>query len=104
MCFHPNLRYLHQNKFTLHNKSSTDNTANGRYSSDEDKCDYVQSEESIMINESHLVILQLNIRGLFSKLSELKQLLENLANTKKPDVILLSETWLKCHTSRVQYI
>ena len=94
MCFHPNLHYLHQNNFTLHNKSSIDNTANGRYSSDEDKCDYVQPEESIMVNESDLVIPQLNIRGLSSKLEELKQLLENLANTKKPDIILLSETWL----------
>ena len=94
MCFHPNLRYLHQNNFTLHSKSSIDNTANDRYLSDEDKCDYVQPEESIMVNESDLVILQLNIIGLSSKLAELKQLLENLANTKKPDVILLSETWL----------
>ena len=94
MCFYPNLHYLHQNNFTLHNKSSIDNTANGRYSSDEDKCDYVQSEESIMVNESDLIILQLNIRGLSSKLSRLKQLIENLANMKKPDVILLSETWL----------
>ena len=82
MCFHPNLRYLHQNNFTLHNKSSIDNTL-GRYSSDEDKCDYVQSEESIMVNESDLIVLQLNIRGLSSKLSELKQLIENLANMKK---------------------
>ena len=67
---------------------------NVRYSSNEDKCDYVQPEEIIKVNESDLVVLQLNIRGLSSKLAEFKRLLENLADSKKPDVILLSETWL----------
>ena len=56
MCFHPNLRYLHQNNLTMHSKSSIDNNANGRYLSDEDKCDYVQPEESIVVTESDLVI------------------------------------------------
>ena len=93
MCFHPNLCYLHQNKSTLHSKSSINSIVNDRYLSDEDKCDYVQPEECIMVNESDLVILQLNIRGLSFKLAEFKQLLENLASKKKPDVILLSETW-----------
>ena len=41
MCFHPNLRFLHQNNFTLHNKSGTDKDVNDRYSSNKDKCDYV---------------------------------------------------------------
>ena len=94
MCFHPNLHFLHQNNFTLHNKSDTDNDMNVRYSSNEDKCDYVQPEEIIKVNESDLVVLQLNIRGLSSKLAEFKRLLKNLADSKKSDIILLSETWL----------
>ena len=101
MCFHPNLRYLHQNNSTLHTKTVIDNEAIGRYSSDEDKCDYVQPEETIQVNESDLVILQLNIRGLSSKLDELKQLLRNLADSKKPDIVLLSETWLNKNSPKI---
>ena len=101
MCFHPNVRYLHQNIRTLHTKTVMDNEAIGRYSSDEDKCDYVQPEEIIQVNESDLVVLQLNIRGLSSKLEELKQLLENLADSKKPDIILLSETWLNKNSLKI---
>ena len=78
-----------------------DNEVIGRYSSDEDKCDYVQPEEIIQVNESDLVVLQLNIRGLSSKLEELKQLLENLADSKKPDIILLSETWLNTNSPKI---
>ena len=101
MCFHPNLHFLHQNNFTLHNKSGTDNDMNVRYSTNEDKCDYVQPEEIIKVNESDLVVLQLNIRGLSSKLAEFKHLLENLADSKKPDVILLSETWLNKSSPKI---
>ena len=99
MCFHLNLRFQHQNNLTMHKKFSIDN--NGRYLSIEDKCDYIQPEETIKVNESDLVVLQLNIRGLSSKLSELKQLLENLADKKKPDVILLSETWLNKSSPKI---
>ena len=101
MCFHPNLHFLHQNNFTLHNKSGTDNDMNVRYSTNEDKCDYVQPEEIIKVNESDLVVLQLNIRGLSSKLAEFKHLLENLADSKKPDVILLSETRLNKSSPKI---
>ena len=101
MCFHPNLHFLHQNNFTLHNKSNADNDMNVRYSSNEDKCGYVQPEEIIKVNESDLVILQLNIRGLSSKLAEFKRLLKNLADSKKPDVILLSETWLNKSSPKI---
>ena len=72
MCFHQNFRFLHQNNFTLYNKVSIDNDLNVRYSSNEDKCDNVQPEEVIKVNESDLVILQLNIRGLSSKVAEFK--------------------------------
>ena len=101
MCFHPNLCFLHQNNFTMHKKFSIDNNVNGRYLSNEDKCEYVQPEETIKVNKSDLVVLQLNIRGLSSKLSEFKQLLENLADRKKPDVILLSETWLNKSSPKI---
>ena len=85
----------------MHSKSSINSIVNDRYLSDEDKCDYIQPEECIMVNESDLVILQLNIRGLSSELAEFRQLLENLASKKKPDVILLSETWLNKSSPKI---
>ena len=45
----------------MHNKVIIKNDRNVRYSSKEDKCDYVQPEEVIKVNESDLVIIQLNI-------------------------------------------
>ena len=54
----------------------------------------ISNEEVIKVNKSDLVVLQLNIRGLSSKIAEFKCLLEKLTDNKKPDVILLSETWL----------
>ena len=101
MCFHLNLRFLHKSNFTLHNNVGTENDSNIRYSGEEDKCDYVQPEEVIKVNESDLVILQLNIRGLSSKIADLKCLLEKLTDTKKPDVILLSETWLNKSSPKI---
>ena len=101
MCFHLNLHLLHQNNLTLHKKFNVDNNVNDRYLSNEDKCDYVQPEETIMVNESDLVMLQLNIRWLASKLAEFKWLLENLADRKKPDIILLSETWLNKSSPKI---
>ena len=42
--------------------------------------------------KSSLIILQLNCRGIKSKLDEIEEL---LAQLKQPDVVILSETWLK---------
>ena len=72
MCFHPNFHFLHKNNFTLHNKVGIDNELNVRYISNEDKCDYVHPEEAIKVNKSDLVVLQLNIKGLSSKIAEFK--------------------------------
>ena len=38
--------------------------------------------------------MQLNIRGYQSKINQFKNLLENLTDSKRLDIILLSETWL----------
>ena len=63
------------------------------YDVDYDSCDYVDSDESIPISSGYLVVMQLNIRGLYSKLDKLKTLLDEYTSGKKADVILLCETW-----------
>ena len=45
------------------------------YDVDYDSCDYVDVGESISISSGDLAIMQLNIRGLYSKIDKLKALL-----------------------------
>ena len=63
------------------------------YTEELDKCDYVDYGDSINVSSNDLVILQLNIRGLYSKLCRLKALLNEVTEGKKPDILLLCETW-----------
>ena len=57
-----------------------------------DNCDYVENVPSN--NRGDLTIIQLNIRGIGSKISELKSLIDHPLKNCVPDIILLSETWL----------
>ena len=57
-----------------------------------DNCDYVYKLNNICKDD--LFVLQLNIRGITSKKSQLIDLIENSATEKCPDVVLLSGTWL----------
>ena len=63
------------------------------YTEELDKCDYVDYGDSIKVNGNDLVVMQLNIRGLYSKLARLKDLLNVAIVGKKPDILLLCETW-----------
>ena len=58
-----------------------------------DTCEYIDYEERWPCKETDLLVLQLNIRGVQSKLSELKHLIDNNPCKRVPDVILLCETW-----------
>ena len=60
----------------------------------EDRCDYIDYEQFQEVKpcKSSLIILQLNCRGIKSKLEEIEELLTQL---KQSDVVILSETWLK---------
>ena len=53
------------------------------YTEELDKCDYVDYGDSIKVSSNDLVILQLNIRGLYSKLCRLKALLNEVTEGKK---------------------
>ena len=57
--------------------------------------DYVTEHNKVPSNLDDLVIVQLNIRGIQSKLSDFKLLLNSIVSTDQPDVILLCETWLQ---------
>ena len=57
-----------------------------------DNCDYVTRITDASIND--LVVIQLNIRGLSSKHTQLINLINNAVHDREPDLILLSETWL----------
>ena len=61
---------------------------------DEHRCEYIDVAKRINSNEKDLRILQLNIRGAASKLTDLQYLLDNSFAKDTPDVITLCETWL----------
>ena len=60
----------------------------------DDRCDYIDHDQlqELKHNNTSLYILQINCRGIKSKFDELEEL---LGHKKQPDVIILSETWLK---------
>ena len=57
-----------------------------------DNCNYMYNVSDV--KQTDLVIMQLNIRGIGSKKSQLLDLIDNSVHTKKVDVVLISETWL----------
>ena len=59
-----------------------------------DNCDYMSVDNQLMIEDTDLAILQLNIRGLGSKIEKLKKLLDESFKNKRPDILILCETWL----------
>ena len=65
-----------------------------------DNCDYVTRVTDITKND--LVVIQLNIRGLSSKRTQLFDLINNTVQDKDPDLILLSETWLTPYSPTVK--
>ena len=83
MCLHPQINRKLSN---LHNKFEN-------VSLDEfDNCDYVHKITDV--DQSDLVVLQLNVRGINSKQSQLKELIDTSIQDSHPDLLLLSETWL----------
>ena len=59
-------------------------------------CDYISIEDASTLhcNDKDLVVIQLNIRGLLSKQSELLKLITTCTKDKKVDVVILCETWV----------
>ena len=59
-----------------------------------DGCDYVNLENGIDVTDKDLSVIQLNIRGLSSKVNDLKHLIDHVQLNGQPDILLLCETWL----------
>ena len=57
-----------------------------------DTCDYVMNK--FISNKNDLCVVQLNIRGISSKQSQLWYLIDNCIENRTPDIIIISETWL----------
>ena len=66
-----------------------------------DNCDYVSVDNQLMIEGTDLAILQLNIRGLSSKIEKLKKLLDESFKNKRPDILILCEMWLNKSSPQV---
>ena len=63
-------------------------------------CDYVKNKFSSYSND--LCIVQLNIRGIASKQSQLKYLIDNCIEHRTPDIIILYETWLTPFSPQIE--
>ena len=83
MCMHPT---IDKNLSKLYNKY--ENVVLDEF----DNCDYVHKILDADCND--LVVMQLNIRGIGSKRSQLIDLIDCSIQNRTPDILLLSETWL----------
>ena len=89
MCVHPiNIGYDELRRDIFETKFSHDTN---------DSCDYIELNREIYTDPEDLIVLNLNIRGLYSKLGKLTQLIDNVT-MRQADVITLSETWLSKYT------
>ena len=63
---------------------------------DNDTCDYFDLNEGYdwTCTENDFTVLQINIRGLLNKQTDLLKLANEIAGRQKIDVIILQETWL----------
>ena len=59
-----------------------------------DSCEYIDYESigELKASQNDLRVVQINTRGIKSKLDELDMLISDL---KQPDITIISETWLK---------
>ena len=83
MCLHPTIDRKLSTMYDKYHNESIDEF---------DNCDYVYSVNDV--KSSDLVVMQLNVRGISSKKSQLIDLLEHSVHNKQVDIVLISETWL----------
>ena len=67
-----------------------------------DDCDYIDVDNSLNVTDKDLSIIQLNIRGLSSKINDLNHLINHLQTLGQPDILLLCETWLTQNSPSVK--
>ena len=81
---------MHQSKQAREFSSKVDFNLSG----EEDNCEYIDVAKRINTQNKDLRIVQMNIRGISSKVPDLHYLIDNSFCNESPDVILLCETWL----------
>ena len=59
-----------------------------------DSCDYINVDNTLLCDQNSLTCVQMNVRGISSKRTEVKHLIDNCLCNDTPDVLLLCETWL----------
>ena len=64
-----------------------------------DECTYIPDDHKFKHEPSDLSVMQLNIRGLLGKTSELTQLLNKFREGRQLDIVTLNETWLSDRTN-----
>ena len=79
-------------------KLSKSPSLDGNY--DYDNCTYEDLSSHVECDSSDLSIIQLNIRGLNSKIGDLNYILNNSFTNHHPDVMLLCKTWLSERSPR----
>ena len=67
---------------------------NAEISNVSESCEYLETDSNWTVKTSDLLIMQLNVRGLSSKIDQIKRLIDNNPCNKPPEVTLLCETWL----------
>ena len=63
------------------------------YNEELDYCDYVDYGDAIPVDQNELVIMQLNVCGLYSKIDQIKSLLNVITSNRKPDILMKRQTW-----------
>ena len=64
-----------------------------------DSCDYVNGQLNASTDD--LCIVQLNVRGISSKQTSLRNMIDNCIANKTPDIIVVCETWLTLFSPRI---
>ena len=65
-------------------------------------CDYEELMKNITRSSNDFTIIQHNIRGINSKIGDIKYFINNTYATGYPDCILLCETWLGPHSPSIK--
>ena len=64
-------------------------------------CEYLEPDDSWQTGSENLLIMQLNVRGLSSKVDQIKRFIDTNPCNKPPEVILLCETWLNNNSPKI---
>ena len=59
-----------------------------------DSCDYINVDNTLLCDQNSLTCMQMNVRGISSKKTEVRHLIDNCLCNDIPDALLLCETWL----------